>query len=57
MGGSETKYLNFKGIKVINLGIGMEMVHTNNEFKKIEDLVQTVRFVLAIIKHNTVPGN
>lgn len=48
-GGSDANYFNHRGIKTVNLGIGMSKVHTKEEFIKIEDLVMTARYLVAII--------
>jgi len=49
-GGSDVNYINTRGIKTINLGIGMSKVHTTEEYIKIDDLEKTTRLVAAIIK-------
>lgn len=49
-GGSDASVINGQGISCANLGIGMQEVHTNAEFIKIEDLVNDARLVLAIIE-------
>ncbi len=48
-GGSDTNYFNVKGIKAVNLGTGMNKVHTTEEEIKVEDLVNTAKLVAAII--------
>ncbi|WZL73462.1 M20/M25/M40 family metallo-hydrolase [Clostridiaceae bacterium 35-E11] len=49
-GGSDTNILNGNGIKAVNLGIGEKKPHTLEEHLKIEDLVNSARLVLEIIK-------
>ncbi|RKD26651.1 peptidase T-like protein [Caminicella sporogenes DSM 14501] len=49
-GGSDTNILNVNGIKAVNLGIGERKPHTLEEHLRIEDLVNTSRLVLEIIK-------
>lgn len=49
-GGSDASIINGKGIPCVNLGIGMQKVHTKEEFILIEDLVDDVRLVLGIIE-------
>lgn len=49
-GGSDTNILNGKGIKTVNLGIGEKKAHTLEEHLKIEDLVNSAKLVLEIIK-------
>lgn len=48
-GGSDTNIYNSKGIKALNLGIGMEKCHTLEEYIKVEDLVKTSKVVLNLI--------
>lgn len=49
-GGSDTNILNGQGVKAVNLGIGERKPHTLEEHLRIEDLVNTARLVLEIIK-------
>lgn len=49
-GGSDASIINGNGIACANLGIGMQKVHTNEEFIKVEDLVNDTKLVLAIIE-------
>lgn len=49
-GGSDTNILNGHGIKAVNLGIGERKPHTLEEHMRIEDLVNTSRLVIEIIK-------
>ncbi len=50
-GGSDTNIYNGNGIKAINLGIGMQKVHTLEEFIEISDLVKSAELVVEIIKN------
>ncbi|HZK44532.1 MAG TPA: M20/M25/M40 family metallo-hydrolase [Syntrophomonadaceae bacterium] len=52
-GGSDASIINGKGISCANLGIGMQKVHTNEEFIKVNDLVSNAKIVLAIIEQFT----
>lgn len=49
-GGSDASIINGHGIRCANLGVGMQAVHTCDEFIKISDLVNDARWVLAIIQ-------
>ncbi len=49
-GGSDANIINGYGIPVINLGIGMEKVHTVNEFITVENLTKTAAYIIALIK-------
>ena len=49
-GGSDTNILNKKGIKSVNLGIGMKKAHTLEEYIAIEDLINSAVMVGEIIK-------
>lgn len=49
-GGSDANIYNGKGIPTANLGIGMSKVHSTDEFIKVEDLVQSAKYLLEIIK-------
>ncbi|SHI57232.1 peptidase T-like protein [Dethiosulfatibacter aminovorans DSM 17477] len=49
-GGSDTNVFNENGIKAVNLGIGMKKVHTLEEYISIEDLENSARLVLELIK-------
>ena len=49
-GGSDANVLNSKGICSVDLGIGMTNVHTSEEYIKVEDLVNTTKLILEIIK-------
>ncbi len=49
-GGSDASIFNGKGIKTLILGIGMQQVHTTEEFIRLEDMIKTVSLVLGIIE-------
>ncbi|HAJ33295.1 MAG TPA: peptidase M20 [Candidatus Atribacteria bacterium] len=51
-GGSDANVFNKKGFLSVNLAIGMEKVHTVDEYILVENLRNTVEYVLSII--NTV---
>lgn len=48
-GGSDTNILNAKGIKAVNLSIGMSNVHTTGEFILKSDIIKGAELVLAIM--------
>jgi tripeptide aminopeptidase len=50
LGGSDANSLNEKGIESINLGIGAQNPHSNDEFIFIEDLVKTAEIALELVK-------
>lgn len=49
-GGSDTNNYNLNGIPAVNLGIGQQKPHSVDEHIAIEDIVNTTRFVLELIK-------
>jgi tripeptide aminopeptidase len=49
-GGSDTNILNANGIKAVNLSVGMEKAHTLEEYIRIEDLMNSARMIVEIIK-------
>ncbi len=49
-GGSDANVFNGKGLRAIILGIGMQQVHSTQEFIRLDDMVKTVALVLGIIK-------
>ena len=49
-GGSDASIFNGHGIRCVNLGIGMESVHTTQERIRVRDLVDTARLVVEIIR-------
>ena len=51
-GASDANIYASKGYKVVNLAIGMTNAHSVNEFIKIEDLCNSSKVILEIIKEN-----
>jgi len=49
-GGSDANIFNGYGIPTANLGIGMEKVHTTEEFITVENLIRNAQYVLEIVK-------
>lgn len=49
-GGSDTNIINGAGIPAVNIGVGMEKVHSKDEFIRISDLEKACHFLTAIIK-------
>lgn len=49
-GGSDASIINGNNIRCANLGIGMNAVHTTEEFIRVDDLVNDARLVLSIIE-------
>jgi tripeptide aminopeptidase len=49
-GGSDANVLNEHGIPTVNISTGMRKVHSTEEYLLIEDLVNTTRHVLEIIR-------
>jgi len=49
-GGSDANSLNEKGIITVNIGIGAQNPHANNEFILIKDLTNSARILWEIIK-------
>ena len=47
-GGSDTNIFNENGIRSVNLGIGMENVHTTDERLAVNNLVNTVKIVCGL---------
>jgi len=52
-GGSDANILNGIGIPTLNLGIGMEKVHTTEEFITVENLIKNVDYLVEIVKAAT----
>lgn len=52
LGGSDANSLNGKGIQSVNLGIGAQNPHSNDEFIFIEDLVKTAEIAFELVKKN-----
>ncbi len=54
-GGSDANIFNKKGLPSVVLAVGMEKVHTVDEYILIKELKNTVEYILSLIK-NTVLG-
>lgn len=52
LGGSDANSLNGLGIQAVNLGIGAQNPHSNDEFILIEDLIKTAEIALELVKKN-----
>jgi len=52
LGGSDANSLNARGIVSINLGIGAQNPHSNEEFILIEDLVKSSEIALELVKRS-----
>ncbi len=52
LSGSDANSLNSMGIKAVNLGIGAQNPHSNDEFILLEDLYKTAEIVLELVKSN-----
>lgn len=52
LGGSDANELNAKGIPTVNLGIGAQNPHSNDEFILIEDLHKSVEIALALMERS-----
>ena len=50
LGGSDANSLNAKGIESINLGIGAQNPHSNDEFIFIEDLIKTAEIAMELVR-------
>lgn len=50
-GGSDTNIFNSKGLQAVDLSVGMTNVHSVNEQISIIDMVNAVKFLVAIIKN------
>lgn len=50
LGGSDANSLNGRGIESVNLGIGAQNPHSNEEFIFIEDLVKSAEIALELVK-------
>lgn len=49
-GGSDANIFNSKGIETAVLGIGMQKVHTTEEYITVDNLVENARYLLEIVK-------
>lgn len=52
LGGSDANSLNARGIQSVNLGIGAQNPHSNDEFILIEDLVKSAEIALELVRKN-----
>lgn len=52
LGGSDANSLNEKGIQSVNIGIGAQNPHSNDEFIFIEDLVKSSEIALELVRKN-----
>jgi len=52
LSGSDANSLNGMGIKAVNLGIGAQNPHSNDEFVLLEDIYKTAEVVLELVKLN-----
>ncbi|MDX1700478.1 MAG: M20/M25/M40 family metallo-hydrolase [Melioribacteraceae bacterium] len=50
MGGSDANSYNARNIEAINLGIGAQNPHSNDEFILVEDLIKSYELALEIVK-------
>jgi len=50
LGGSDANSLNGRGIESVNLGIGAQNPHSNDEFIFIEDLIKSSEIALELVK-------
>ncbi|AFH50615.1 Di- and tripeptidase [Ignavibacterium album JCM 16511] len=50
LGGSDANSLNAKGIESVNIGIGAQNPHSNDEFVYIEDLIKSAEIALELVK-------
>jgi tripeptide aminopeptidase len=50
LGGSDANSLNGRGIESVNLGIGAQNPHSNDEFIYIEDLINSAKIALELVK-------
>jgi tripeptide aminopeptidase len=48
-GGSDANIFNGRGIRTLNLSIGMENVHSTREYIKTENLVRSLEFLVAFL--------
>jgi len=52
LGGSDANSLNARGIQSVNLGIGAQNPHSNDEFIFIEDLIKSAEIAFELIRKN-----
>lgn len=54
LGGSDANSLNAKGIQSVNIGIGAQNPHSNDEFVLIEDLIKSAEMALELVKKDSL---
>jgi len=54
LGGSDANSLNGRGIQSVNIGIGAQNPHSNDEFIFIEDLLKTAEIAMELVKKEEV---
>lgn len=52
LGGSDANSLNANGIESVNIGIGAQNPHSNDEFVFIDDLIKSAEIALELIKRD-----
>ena len=52
LGGSDANSLNARGIQSVNLGIGAQNPHANDEFIYLDDLFKTAEIALELVRKN-----
>jgi len=52
LGGSDANVFNAKGLPSIVVATGMDKIHTHEEFMKIQDLVDTAKIALELIRQS-----
>ncbi|MEP0862021.1 MAG: M20/M25/M40 family metallo-hydrolase [Ignavibacterium sp.] len=50
LGGSDANSLNANGIESVNIGIGAQNPHSNDEFVYVEDLIKSAEIALELVK-------
>lgn len=50
LGGSDANSLNANGIESVNIGIGAQNPHSNDEFVLIEDLIKSAEIAIELVK-------
>jgi len=53
-GGSDANSLNANGIQSVNIGIGAQNPHSNDEFVFIEDLIKSAEIALELVKKDSL---
>ncbi|MHB8840413.1 MAG: M20/M25/M40 family metallo-hydrolase, partial [Candidatus Aquicultor sp.] len=49
-GGSDTNIFNAKGISTVNLGMGAEDVHTDEEYVPVQELSNMAQLLVELVK-------